>query len=231
MTDYLLFIDTEASGLPKKWHLPYATPGNWPHAVQISWLVYTRAGEKIKEANYFINNTDFIVSAKAFAVHGLSADYLKVNGIDRSQVLHQLTADLSFYQPTIIGHFTLFDYRIIGAEYHRVNQINLMEQLPTFCIMKATQHLQLNPNSKYLRLGDLYELLFKQSLSNQHNALVDATATANCYFELVKKNKLAAYAQPPIVFHLKQKIPAGLALGIALLLVLCSVLIMAFHHG
>lgn len=46
LKDYLLFIDTEATGLPKKWNLPYNTPGNWPDAVQISWLLYTKEGQK-----------------------------------------------------------------------------------------------------------------------------------------------------------------------------------------
>lgn len=36
LQDYFLVIDTETSGLPKKWDAPYGTKNNWSHVLQIA---------------------------------------------------------------------------------------------------------------------------------------------------------------------------------------------------
>ena len=231
MKDYLLFIDTEATGLPKKWWLPYNVPGNWPNAVQVSWLVYTKQGEKIKEQNHYISNSDMQVSESAFRIHGLDKKFLQQNGILRKQVLALLSADLHQYQPLIVGHFIELDYHVTGAAYFREAMENPMENLSTFCIMKAARHLQQNPQYRFLRLGGLYELLFKKPLLHQHNALVDASATADCFFELVKRNEIKSFQQPLIVFQKKLRV-AGLASGIIVtLLILLTALLIACYYG
>lgn len=231
MTDYLLFIDTEASGLPKKWHLPYASPGNWPDAVQVSWLIFKKDGEKIKEENLYISNDDFDISASALRIHGLTKAFLQEKGMLRKQVLSMLSSDLKKYHPMVVGHFIELDYHILSAGYSKEGMGNPMENLPVFCIMKASKHLQQNPHSKYLRLGDLYELLFKKPLLHQHNALVDAAATADCFFELVKRNEIKSYSQPAIVFPQAEKISHRFAWVIAILIILLSVLLIAFYYG
>lgn len=229
MKDYLLFIDTEASGLPKKWYLPYAVPGNWPNAVQVSWLIYSKDGKKIKEQNYYISNNDFEISDSALRIHGLSKEFLQQNGMPRRQLLALLSKDLLDFRPMIVGHFMELDYRIIGADYYREAMDNPMENLPAFCIMKASRHLQQNPGINFLRLGDLYQLLFKQPLLYQHNAMTDATATADCFFELVKRNEISSFIQPPIFFPKKQKPANIINWVIALLLVLLSVFLIAYY--
>jgi DNA polymerase-3 subunit epsilon len=231
LKDYLLFIDTEASGLPKKWNLPYSVQDNWPHAVQVSWLIFTKAGEKIKEENHYINNNDFDISPGALNIHGLTKQFLQQAGMPRRELLQLLSNDLEKYEPTVVGHFTELDYRIIGADYFREALENPMEKLSTFCIMKATQHLQQNPDSKFFRLGNLYELLFKRPLLSQHNAMVDATATAECFFELVKRKEIYNFTQPPILFKPDEKIRKTSVWLIAVLFLLISAYLIASHYG
>jgi DNA polymerase-3 subunit epsilon len=231
LKDYLLFIDTEASGLPKKWSLPYSVQDNWPHAVQVSWLIFTKAGEKIKEENHYINNNDFDISPGALNIHGLTKQFLQQAGMPRRELLQLLSNDLEKYEPTVVGHFTELDYRIIGADYFREALENPMEKLSTFCIMKATQHLQQNPDSKFFRLGNLYELLFKRPLLSQHNAMVDATATAECFFELVKRKEICNFTQPPILFKPDEKIRKTSVWLIAVLFLLISAYLIASHYG
>ena len=36
VSGYVLFVDTETSGLPADWRRPYAEPGAWPHVAQIA---------------------------------------------------------------------------------------------------------------------------------------------------------------------------------------------------
>jgi len=232
LTDFLLFIDTEASGLPKKWDLPYTVEGNWPYAVQVSWLIYSKDGVKIKEQNYFVSNSDFEICAKALSIHGLTPDFLQQNGIPRKELLYILSKDLDEYQPMIVGHFLELDYHIIGAEYHRIGiEKHPMQNLPCFCIMSASMHLQQNPNSKFLRLNQLFELLFKKPLLNQHNAIVDATATADCFFELVKRDEIKSFDQPPIVFKPKENITKLLVWIILFVLILLSAFLIACYYG
>ena len=231
MQDYLLFIDTEASGLPKKWYLPYSEPGNWPHVVQVSWIIYHKDGQKVSEQNHFINDDDFTISATALRIHGLNKVFLKQHGIPKNKVLKMLSEDLATYQPMIIGHFLELDYHIIGAEYWRTGMPNPMEQLPTFCIMMASKHLQQNPQCKYLRLGDLYSLLFKKQLSNQHDALADAAATADCFFELVKRNEIESFDQPPIQLQEEEKMSDLFGWIIVFLIIIFSALLIVIYYG
>ena len=231
LKDYLLFIDTETTGLPKKWNRHYSVPNNWPYAVQVSWLIYSKDGKKIKEENHFINNDDFEITPAALNIHGFTKIFLQQNGKPRCDVLGKLSLDVQQYQPMVVGHFTALDYHIIGADFYREKLENPLEKLSTFCIMIASQHLQQNPNYKFLRLGNLYELLFKQPLLGQHNALTDATATADCFFELAKRNEIRSFSQPPIVFQQKEKKINSIGWVLVFLIILCSAFLIACFYG
>lgn len=187
MNDYLLFIDTEASGLPVKWDKPYSTEGNWPYAVQIAWIIYSRNGEKIKQENHYISNIDFTTTPAALKVHGITDEFRTEKGSLRLTVMTQLAADLAQYNPMVVGHFMELDFHIAGAEFYRTAIPNVMTVLPLFCTMQATSYLVRSPDVKYLRLGELYAILFNKALNNQHDAMADVTATAECFFELVKR--------------------------------------------
>lgn len=188
--NYLLFIDTEASALPIDWSLGYGVKGNWPYCVQVAWIVYTAGGDEVKRVNRYINNNDFKTSKSAFKVHGISDEFRHTRGIDRTTALTQLINDLNTYKPLIIGHFIELDFNILAADYHRQGIENPLKHYPTFCTMRATKHLVQNPQSKFLRLSQLYSLLLNKKLSDQHNAIEDAKATADCFFELVRRGEL-----------------------------------------
>lgn len=190
MRDYLLFIDTEASGLPKNWKAPFSEEGNWPYAVQVSWIIYTKAGEEVKRENYYISNNDFEITPAALAIHGITAAYRRQHGEDRRKILSFLADDLHQYQPLVIGHFMEFDALVLGAEFYRTGRENPITGLPLFCTMLVTKNYIRNPLHKYLHLGDLYYLLFNDPLQQQHNALADARATAKCFFEMVKRGDI-----------------------------------------
>lgn len=190
MTDYLLFIDTEASGLPKNWRLSYSAKNNWPFSVQISWIIYTREGQKVKEENHFIKENDLKIARSAIKIHGITQSFLKANGVDRRKVMQMLSDDVQKYNPLIIGHFMEFDYHMAGVDFYRTGIENPVKKEMTFCTMLATAHFVKNPVSKFLRLSQLYEMLFNNAFKNQHNALADATATSECFFELVRRGEI-----------------------------------------
>ncbi|WP_210466686.1 3'-5' exonuclease [Rufibacter roseolus] len=187
MKDHLLFIDIEASGLPLQWDVPYSQDANWPHTVQVAWFVYTKEGHEVKAANHYIRPEGFEVSPSSIEVHRLTPEFLHAHGQSSREVLLHLQEDLQRYTPMVIGHFMQFDFHVLSADFYRENLPSPFDNLPVFCTMIASSGLTHLPRKKYLRLGELYSHLFHQSLENQHNAVVDARAAAESYFELRKR--------------------------------------------
>jgi DNA polymerase-3 subunit epsilon len=198
MRQYVLFIDTETSDVPGDLNKPYNLASNWPFAVQISWCVYNKAGKKIKAQTYFINSRDILVSVASLKIHGITKQMLRDYGVSRKTVLQMLQNDVQQYNPLLVGHFLELDYHIIGVDAFREKMPNPLRGLTTFCTMLATKHLVKNPRTTYLKLGCLYEKLFHRPLNNQHNALNDAIATADCFFELVRQNQIVNFTQAPL---------------------------------
>ena len=186
MREYLLFIDTETSDLPKDWNAPYSREGNWPYIVQIAWLVYTYEGELVKTENHYIRDTDYHITERSHSIHNIGTAFLSEKGEERGAVMEVLRQDLLKYNPLVVGHFMQLDYHMVGVGFHRAGLENPLPRLDTFCTMQLTaSFLRLAP-SRGLKLGELYERLFHKRMKNEHDALVDAKITAECFFELRK---------------------------------------------
>lgn len=191
MREFILFIDTETTGKPLDWDVPYSKGGNWPYSVQIAWMVYTRAGQELKSENHYIYEPDLEVSEESVRIHGITQEFLQAHGKARKQVLSLLAQDLEQYQPLVVGHFMQLDFHMLGVGFFRANLPNPLLQLPTFCTMNASANFFLPPNKSFLHLGELYERLFQEPLQQQHNAAVDVRATAACFFKLVEQGDLS----------------------------------------
>lgn len=184
MKDYLLFIDTETSGLPKKWNKPYSDNKNWPFSIQIAWIIFSKDGQKIKQENFYINENDISIEPSSLKTHGINIDFLKEKGERRKKVLSKLAYDIKKYKPMIVGHFMELDFHVLSADFYRSKIENPMKDLPLFCTMLASDIFVKNPQSKYLRLSQLYDYLFSKEAKDLHNALTDASITSVCFFEM-----------------------------------------------
>ncbi len=184
MRDHILFIDTEASKLPKDWSASYSKQNNWPNAVQISWVIYSKDGAEIKYENAYVKDNDFTLKKSAVKIHGITRAYLAKEGKGRREILSILLKDIEKYRPLVVGHFMEFDYHILAADLYRAGLDNVLEHTPMFCTMLATKGYLPGTDNSFLKLKDVYSLLFNEVLNDQHNALVDARATAECFFEL-----------------------------------------------
>ncbi|WP_299759185.1 3'-5' exonuclease [uncultured Pontibacter sp.] len=191
MQEFILFIDTETTGKPLSWDAPYSDAKNWPYSVQIAWVIYTKEGQELKSENHYINEPEQEVSETSASIHSITKEFLEANGKDRKHVLQLLAQDLEQYQPLVVGHFMQLDYHMLGVGFHRANLQNPLPQLPTFCTMNATASFWLKPWQSFLRLGELYERLFQEPLEQQHDAAVDARATAACFFKLVEQGDIS----------------------------------------
>ena len=184
MKDYLLFVDTETSGIPRDWNQPYARRDAWPHILQLAWVVCTPDGMEIKAENYYISPSDYDLSPESGAIHGLTPAFLHAHGQSRHAVLQRLHRDLTHYQPLVVAHFMQLDFHMMGVGFHRSGLTNPLLGLPLFCTMRATGPLLRHASQGFLRLGELYQRLFKEPQLREHDALADSRAAARCYFEM-----------------------------------------------
>ena len=227
--DYLLFVDTETSGIPRDWNKPYATRGNWPHIAQLAWVVYTRAGKEVKAENHYIQPSDYDLDPASGSVHGLTLEFLQKHGESRHAVMQALHRDLTHYQPQVVAHFMQLDYHMVGVGFHRAGLTNPLLGLPTFCTMRATGPLLRHSTQGFLRLGELHQRLFKEPQPREHDALADAYAAARCFFEMQRQgivtDEIMHQQGPPV--GLQPPMPAGrrLQIGVAPWLAIGTVLL------
>jgi DNA polymerase-3 subunit epsilon len=192
MNDYLLFVDTETSGIPHDWAQPYAAGTAWPHIVQLAWIIYGPGGHPVKTENHYIRPSDYDISPDSGRIHGLTRQFLETHGDSRHAVMQRLHDDLKHYQPLVVGHFMELDFHMIGVSFHRAGLPNPLLALPTFCTMRLTERFIQPLQQQYLRLADLYHRQFGRAMPQQHDALADAQATADCFFELQRKGDIDA---------------------------------------
>ncbi len=190
MRDYFLFVDTETSGLPKNWELPYSNNTNWPYILQIAWIIYKADGTEIKRENHYLKGTGFRIKPSAIKIHHITTEYLHKNGEDKKEVMMKLSQDLERYQPMLVAHFIELDYHMLNVEFHRTGIKSAIAELPRFCTMKASVPYVINPNFKYLKLNRFYKTLFNKKPEVLHNALSDATLMSEIFFHLYHKGEV-----------------------------------------
>ena len=87
--NYYLFFDTETSGLPKDYKQPASNLINWPRLVQLAWLLYDSQGHELSRRNYIIKPENFIISAGATRIHGITQKEAIEKGADLEDVLYE----------------------------------------------------------------------------------------------------------------------------------------------
>ncbi|GHE42444.1 3'-5' exonuclease [Sphingobacterium griseoflavum] len=187
MKDYLLFIDTETSGIPKRWNRPYSDDKNWPAVIQLAWIIYTADGQEIKRSSKYIYEHDIAISATSRQIHGITIDFLKNHGGRRKDILRKFAYDIKKYTPLIIGHFVELDVQVLSADFFRAQLQNPFQNQALFCTMLVSKKYAVNPSSEYLRLVQLHEELFDERPREIHEAEHDAEVTARCFFEMRRR--------------------------------------------
>ncbi len=167
MNEYIMFVDTETSGLPKNWDHPNE---DWPYVIQLSWIVYSKQG--------------------VHKIHHITKAVLEEKGERRLKVLKKFLRDLRQYNPLLVGHLIEFDKQMLSVALQRAGLKNTLDQYPTYCTMKTNAHYMRLTNHLYPKLNELYWSLFGHDMPGQHNALSDCRATAACFFELVRREEI-----------------------------------------
>lgn len=185
-----LFIDTETTGLPKKWDAPLRDLNNWPRLVQLGWLEFDKDGNEISHGDYIIKPEGFEIPEEAARIHKVTTKIAKDKGYPLKSVLMILNALISKCD-YIIAHNISFDEKIIGAEFLREYINTKLFDKNRFCTMESTVDFMKIPSDKggyrFPGLSDLHRKLFGNNFSESHNAFADIKATAKIFWEL--KNK------------------------------------------
>ena len=183
--EHILFIDTETSGVPGDWEKRDAD--HWPYIVQVAWVICNRDGEELISRNFYIKPADYEIEESSVKIHHITREIAMKHGVDRKKALGHLREDLEHYNPLVVGHFLTFDKSMLEVGFQRCGWQNVLEKYPLFCTMRASSGYMPWANRSYPKLDELYHTLFKKKLTKTHDALHDARATSQCFFELAKR--------------------------------------------
>jgi len=189
-----IVFDTETTGFPKNWNLPYTETDNWPRVVQIAWQVHDEMGRLLATKDYIIRPEGFDIPYDAEKVHGISTQLAVNEGHDLTEVLLEFNEVLN--QSTfVVGHNLKFDKNVVGCEFHRLGIENQLQIIPLLDTMtEHTANLCRLPGGrggkfKWPSLSELHQFLFDVPFSEAHNATADVEATTRCFFELIRREE------------------------------------------
>ena len=181
-----LFFDTETTGLPS---VSISDSQKWPRIVQIAWLLVDENGD-VKSKNSFIIRPDgYRIPNRVIKIHGITTKRALQEGVELEHALHRFLGDAHFAD-VLVAHNVAYDYGVIKGELLRKKIPNFLKNYSQFCTMTSKSVLdycrsfRANGSRQSPSLSELYLLLFGKKLKNAHDALTDAEACANCFFEL-----------------------------------------------
>lgn len=193
----ILFFDTETTGLPKYYNAPISNSQNWPRMVQLAFIEYFEDGSLSAEHNYIIKPEGFSIPNEAAGIHRITTNRANTEGQDLKQVLSVFHKAIN-ESVLLIAHNFDFDKCIVGAEFFRKSfDTKPLLTKRSFCTMKDKNIVNFckiagNYGYKWPKLEDLYYKLFKEKISDAHDASIDIQATAKCFWELLRLGVVSA---------------------------------------
>ncbi|MGB7531949.1 MAG: 3'-5' exonuclease [Halobacteriota archaeon] len=182
---YLIF-DTETTGKPRNYNAPVSDSENWPRLVQIAWLQYDSSGREIGSCEYIIKPQGFTIPDESVRIHGISTERASNEGLPLRTVLNEFSEAVE-QSMILVAHNMDFDEKIVRAEFFRENISDGLVQTKKICTMKSsTDFCQIlgRYGYKFPTLSELHYKLFNTGFKGAHNAAIDVTSCAKCFFEL-----------------------------------------------
>lgn len=178
----IMVLDTETTGFPNG-----RDPKDWEkfnsaRLIELGYIMYDSTGKKIKEYDSLVTPDNWTIT-NTF-VHGISQKDAITNGMPISDVLDKLSKDLDNVG-AFVCHNINFDMDIILAEAHRAKQMELVNKIESkkkLCTMELGKKFM--KVSKRPKLVELYKFLFKKEFKQDHRALSDCVACADCFYDM-----------------------------------------------
>jgi len=187
-----LFFDTETTGLPRNWKAPVTDLNNWPRLVQLAYLLYDSDGNEISGGDFIIKPERFIIPDDVSRIHGITHERAVNEGQPVLAVLQHFNT-LIEQSDWLVAHNMQFDEKIVGSEFLRNGMKNNIPAKNKICTMERSTNFCAIPGpygNKWPKLSELHYKLFKTNFEEAHNAAVDISATAKCFWELRRLGKI-----------------------------------------
>lgn len=213
----VLVFDTETTGLPNSKIINPDTLTLWPYIVQFSYVIFdTDLNDIVKSSDKIVKLNDGVtIPEDSIKIHGITNEKSQENGYDIKDILTNFFADLKD-SDLMVGHNVSFDINMIKIELLRMiyetnsnvkenylfecksNLHFLTNYTNIYCTMKETVNLcnikATDKNgrkyTKYPKLVELHETLFKSIPNNLHNSFNDILVTLRCAMMLKFSNDL-----------------------------------------
>jgi DNA polymerase III epsilon subunit-like protein len=171
---------------------PVSDLNNWPRLVQLAFLFYDKNGNKISSGDFIVKPEGFTIPTDASRIHGISTERAIREGESLKTVLQKFQTLINQAE-VLVAHNMSFDEKIVGAEFLRIGMHNSITAKNKICTMQSTTNFcALNGpyGYKWPKLSELHYKLFRTGFDEAHNAAVDITATAKCFWELKRLGKI-----------------------------------------
>lgn len=183
---YLLFFDTETTGLPRNYKAPLTDLDNWPRLVQLAYILSDFKGNILQKGDWIIKPNGYIIPNESSVIHRITNERANNEGLPLKFVLQNFE-NLIKISDCLVAHNMSFDEKIVSAEFLRSGMENFILDKKRICTMEKTTNfcaLESQYGFKWPKLSELYFILFNESFEEAHNAAHDINATAKCFWEL-----------------------------------------------
>ena len=187
----ILIYDTETTGLPRDWNAPISDSENWPRLVQLAWQLHDADGRLLSRGNRIVQPDGFTIPFNSTKIHGITTERASNEGVPLGDVLKEFMEDVSKAK-YVMGHNVGFDVNVVGAELLRLDQaaepltdmavIDSKDEGTDYCAIPGGR----GGKFKWPTLTELHQKLFGEGFGDAHDAAYDVSATARCFFEMVR---------------------------------------------
>lgn len=201
MDPKFLILDTETTGL-FNFKLPADDPSQ-PRLASAAFILADETGAEIEAVKHYIKPDGWEMPAEAFAINGLSTEFLDANGVPVLTVLDEYEAHIKGGL-IVIGFNAQFDCKMMRAEFRRAGRPDLFEEAPNICVMR-----NLHPYGQeglpivrgFIKLREACDY-FGIEQAAAHDALDDARAACRILARLIADGRL-----PEAKIHYARKRP------------------------
>jgi DNA polymerase III epsilon subunit-like protein len=182
----VLVFDTETTGLPRYRNAPFTDLDNWPRLVQLAWILCGEDGKNLDSRNSIVFPEGFSIPVEAAGVHGITTERAAKEGRPLKEVLEEFS-DAIEQADILVAHNIDFDKNILCAEFLRAEKTHRLLEKKGICTMvTSTEYCQIpGPYGfKWPTLSELYYVLFKEEFIEAHDAALDVSVCARCFFKL-----------------------------------------------
>ena len=200
----ILVFDTETTGLPERFNVPYQQTKRWPYIVQLSFILYDMEENNIIEEMDLIVDVgpDVVIPKESTEIHGITKSISRNRGLKIQDVLEIFHIALNA-SDCVVAHNIEFDRNMILTECYRNNiyqpgPLSDLKHMFTkdksyFCTMLRSKRIcnikaiSKNTGEEYVRypkLMELHEYLFQTTPQNLHNSFTDVIVCLRCFYKL-----------------------------------------------